>query len=384
MSEKTRAEIAAEVVAEFEKKHGKIGSVNYGESIPDLSRPENRLPTGVLAFDYVIGGGLVRGVGAVEVYGQENVGKSTIGHFACKYVQKKLKEPCLWIQTPGEPYDRALAEMIGIDFSGKEYPPIYVMQARSAEHLIDMAQDYVASGAFSLVVVDSIAALRPADEYEKKATENTRVGGQPVLVQRLIAKLNVALMDSPNTALFFINQQRATQEQRWTPRGLMPADPHAPGGYWLRHLLLGEVYMTPGGNIAERTGDRVTVYGRTMRFYGKKGKLIVEHGRQASADFYVRDFPERNIAAGEIDSVQSLYEIGKLMGVIESSGPYLRFLDQRVNGRVQFGLLLRDKPELAEELEAEIRRAFFERKSRPIAVDDHGGDEHKQDEVDDE
>lgn len=359
---KTKSELAAEAVLRLDKKYSGIADILYSESVPDLARAENRLPTGVLAFDYVIGGGLIRGSGAVETFGAENVGKSTLAHFACKHTQQVLKEPCLWVQTPGEPYDRRLAEMIGCDFANK-YPPIYVVKAKSAEHIIDVTQDSVATNTFSLVVIDSIAALRPSDEYEKKMTESPRVAGQPSMVQRFISKITTALYSAADTALLMINQQRATHEQRWTPRGLVQAPPHTPGGHWLRHMVFGEVYITTGGQIAERQGDRNIVYGRTINLLGRKGKMTSEHGREASVDFYVRDCPERQLRAGAIDWVQSLYDIGKIVGVVTTKGAYASFLGERVQGRTQFEIFMREHLDVAAELDTEIRRAILARQS---------------------
>lgn len=349
----------------FRKKYDNVRIV-FGEEIDNIARRDNRIRTGNPALDYVTNGGLVRG-GAIQIYGEENVGKSLSGHIASAYVQNVLAEDVLWVVAMGEKFDRRLSELTGGQYGAGLPAKIGFMEASSSEDLIEASTDFVATGRFGLVIVDSLAALRPKDEVTKTMDQNLKMMGQPNLVNRFISKMASAQFHSPNTAVIILNQARDTHEQEWNGFQMVKAKPHAPGGRYSRHMALADVFMQKEGVIREITGDKAKdknarVIGRSISYEGMKGKVTGPHGRSVEADIYTESSPHYRFGPGQIDLGKALAEVAIRQGLLTQSGTWISFdsSGKRLQGRSQWYDALNDDLELYNLLDAAVYDSYFQ------------------------
>lgn len=333
--------------------------LSYGEDIRDLSQRQYRMSSGNPILNYVLNGGLIRGAG-VQLYGEENVGKSFSGHVSAAYVQNVLKENVLWIVAVGEQYDRRLAMLTGSRFDDAAEAGIVLLEGVTAEKLVDIGVEEMASGDYGLVILDSMAALRPKDEITKKSSENPKVSGQVALVQRFVSKAVTALRSTAqNTALLVLNQARDTPEMIWTPGGMQKSPPHAPGGRYARHIALADVFMEKKGNIYEKRGKDDIIVGRTIQFTGQKGKVTGPHGRSDRLDIYIEEAPQYGFSPGQIDHAKGLARVAQLRDVFEVSGSWVSFGGQKWQGLDKVVETLRTDKDLYAAVDAQVNDTYF-------------------------
>lgn len=339
---------------------------SFGDDIIDVARRENRVRTGNCGLDYVLNGGLVRG-SAIQVYGEENVGKSFSGHVATAYVQNELQEDVLWIVSLGEQFDRSLSVMTGGQYGPGLPAAIARMEGATGEELVEAATEQVATGKYGLVVLDSLAALRPKDEVDKTMQQNVKMMGQPNLVNRFITKMASALFYSQNTAVLLLNQARDTHEQEWNGFTMVKAKPHAPGGRYARHIALADVFMQKEGVIREITGNKerdrnARVIGRSVSFEGMKGKVTGPHGRSISVDIYTEQSDYSRFGPGQIDLGKALTDVALVRGVLTQAGTWVSFdaAGKKLQGKPQWYDALNDDPDLYKTLDAAVYDTYFQ------------------------
>jgi recombination protein RecA len=185
-----------ETVATVQKTFGKGSIMRYGDSVPE---PIAVIPSGSLALDEALGvGGYPRGR-VVEVFGPESSGKTTLMLHAIAQVQRE-GGVAAFIDAE-HAFDLRYARAIGIDLS-----KLLVSQPDCGEQALDIVEMLTRSGALSLIVVDSVAALVPRAEIEGDMGES-HMGLQARLMSQALRKL-AAIADKTATTLAFINQLR--------------------------------------------------------------------------------------------------------------------------------------------------------------------------------
>ena len=330
MDDKARAEKAkalAAALAQIEKQFGK-GSVMRmadGEVAPDIEV----VSTGSLGLDIALGvGGLPRGR-VVEIYGPESSGKTTLTLQVIAEMQK-LGGTCAFIDAE-HALDVQYAAKLGV-----RLPELLISQPDTGEQALEICDALVRSGSVDLVVVDSVAALTPRAEIEGDMGD-ALPGLQARLMSQALRKLTGSIQRT-NTLVIFINQIRMKI-------GVMFGNPETTtGGNALKFYASVRLDIRRTGSI--KKGDEII--GNETRVKVVKNKVSPPF---KSAEFDIL-YGEGTSREGEI------LDLGVTHGFVEKSGAWYSYNGERIGqGKDNAREYLREKPELALEIENRIREA---------------------------
>ena len=330
MDDKARAEKAkalAAALAQIEKQFGK-GSVmrmTDGEVAPDIEV----VSTGSLGLDIALGvGGLPRGR-VVEIYGPESSGKTTLTLQVIAEMQK-LGGTCAFIDAE-HALDVQYAAKLGVCL-----PELLISQPDTGEQALEICDALVRSGSVDLVVVDSVAALTPRAEIEGDMGD-ALPGLQARLMSQALRKLTGSIQRT-NTLVIFINQIRMKI-------GVMFGNPETTtGGNALKFYASVRLDIRRTGSI--KKGDEII--GNETRVKVVKNKVSPPF---KSAEFDIL-YGEGTSREGEI------LDLGVTHGFVEKSGAWYSYNGERIGqGKDNAREYLREKPELALEIENRIREA---------------------------
>ena len=191
-----RAKALEAALAQIEKQHGKGSVMRLGDRV---GTPMDVVPTGSIALDIALGiGGIPRGR-VVEIYGPESSGKTTVALHIVANAQA-AGGICAFIDAE-HALDPDYAKRLGVDTDA-----LLVSQPDNGEQALEIADMLVRSGALSVIVIDSVAALTPRAEIEGEMGDN-HVGLQARLMSQALRKMTGALSNA-NTTAIFINQLR--------------------------------------------------------------------------------------------------------------------------------------------------------------------------------
>ena len=183
-------------LANIERQFGKGSVMRLGD---ETRAPLEIIPTGSIALDVALGlGGLPRGR-VVEIYGPESSGKTTVALHAVANAQRQ--GGIVAFIDAEHALDPEYAKNLGVDTDA-----LLVSQPDSGEQALEIADMLIRSGALSLIVIDSVAALVPRAEIEGEMGDS-HVGLQARLMSQALRKMTGALNNSQTTAIF-INQLR--------------------------------------------------------------------------------------------------------------------------------------------------------------------------------
>jgi len=191
-----RAKALEAALAQIEKQHGKGSVMRLGDRV---GTPMDVVPTGSIALDIALGiGGIPRGR-VVEIYGPESSGKTTVALHIVANAQA-AGGICAFIDAE-HALDPDYAKRLGVDTDA-----LLVSQPDNGEQALEIADMLVRSGALSVIVIDSVAALTPRAEIEGEMGDS-HVGLQARLMSQALRKMTGALSNA-NTTAIFINQLR--------------------------------------------------------------------------------------------------------------------------------------------------------------------------------
>jgi len=302
-------------VEQIEKQYGEgsIFSLNSKKhaNIPFCS-------TGLFSLDNALGvGGLPCGR-VIEIYGPESGGKTTLALTVIAQSQFNGGN-CAYIDAE-HALDRKWAEKIGVNADN-----LYVSQPDNGEEGLEIAEILVRSGEFSVIVVDSVAALVPRAELEG-AMGDPQMGLQARLMSQALRKLT-AVVHKSNTILIFINQLR-------DKIGVMFGSPETTtGGRALK--FYSSIRLDVRKISAIKEGD-VTV-GFKTRIRVVKNKVAAPF-RETELDL---------LTDGGFSRENDLLDTAIKSGIIEKSGSWLSFGGDRLGqGREKARLYLRDNPDV--------------------------------------
>ena len=283
--------------------------------------------TGSIGLDAALGiGGLPRGR-VVEIYGPESSGKTTIATHVIAEAQKK-GGMCAIIDAE-HAFDSAYAQKLGVDIDN-----LLISQPDYGEQALEIADRLILSGALDVVVIDSVAALVPKGELEGEMGDS-KMGLQARLMSQALRKLT-ATISKTNTICIFINQLREKI-------GVMFGNPETTtGGNALKFyasVRLDIRRMTQIKDGEEAIGNRVKV-------------KVVKN--KVAPPFRTAEF---DLVFGEgISKIGEILDMGVEMGIINKSGSWFSYNDNKLGqGREAVKGLLKDNPELSNELETKIR-----------------------------
>ncbi len=311
----------------IDKDFGKGAIMRLGEEkIEDVAV----IPTGSIGLNIALGvGGYPRGR-IVEIYGPESSGKTTLAIHAMAEVQRQGGIAA--IIDAEHAFDRFYAERLGVDVDN-----LLLAQPDCGEQALDIADELIRSAAVDLVVIDSVAALTPKSEIEGEMGDN-KVGLQARLMSQALRKLTSTISKTQTTCIF-INQLREKI-------GIMFGNPETTtGGNALKFYASVRLDIRRVSQIKD--GD--DVLGNLVRVKVVKNKVAPPF-RKAEFDLM---FNEGISRSGEI------LDLGVEKGLIQKSGSWFSYDGNRLaQGRDAAKTVLRDNPDLAEEIENKIMEAI--------------------------
>lgn len=324
-SEKLKALQAA--MSKIEKDFGKGSIMKLGdERIEDVEV----IPTGSIALDAALGvGGYPKGR-IIEIYGPESSGKTTLAIHAIAEAQKQ-GGIAAFIDAE-HAFDRFYAKKLGVDVDN-----LLISQPDNGEQALEIADQLIRSSAIDIIVIDSVAALTPKAEIEGDMGDN-KVGLQARLMSQALRKLT-ATVSKTKTTCIFINQLREKI-------GVMFGNPETTtGGNALKFYA--SVRIDIRKSTAIKDGDNVV--GNLVKVKIVKNKV--------APPFRKAEF---EIMFGEgISRVGEIVDLGVELGILKKSGSWFSYDDSRLaQGRDAVKSILRDNPELAEEISTKIFNAI--------------------------
>ena len=312
----------------IEKGYGKGTIMKMGdEAIEDVPI----IPSGSLGLDVALGvGGYPRGR-VIEIYGPESSGKTTLAIHAIAEAQK-LGGIAAFIDAE-HAFDRFYAKNLGVDIEN-----LYISQPDNGEQALEIADHLIRSGALDIVVIDSVAALTPKAEIEGEMGDS-KMGLQARLMSQALRKLT-ANISRTNTTLVFINQLREKI-------GVMFGNPETTtGGNALKFYASVRLDIRRIGQIK----DGEEVQGNRTRVKVVKNKMAPPF-RKTEFDI---------IYGLGISKTGELIDLGVEKEILKKSGSWFSYGETRLGqGRDAVKNLLRDNPELSEEIEAKIKAAIL-------------------------
>lgn len=314
-------------MAKIDKDFGKGAIMRLGEDkIEDVAV----IPTGSVGLNVALGvGGYPRGR-VIEIYGPESSGKTTLAIHAMAETQKQGGIAA--IIDAEHAFDRFYAEKLGVDTDN-----LLIAQPDCGEQALDIADELIRSSAVDLVVIDSVAALTPKAEIEGDMGDN-KVGLQARLMSQALRKLT-ATINKTQTTCIFINQLREKI-------GVMFGNPETtPGGNALKFYASVRLDIRKIGQIKD--GDNVI--GNQVRVKVIKNKVAPPF-RKAEFDLMFNE---------GISKVGELIDLGTENGIITKSGSFYSYEGNKIaQGRDAAKNVLRDNPDLADEIEAKVFEAL--------------------------
>ena len=329
-SEKLKALQAA--MAKIEKDFGKGSIMKLGEERIDNIEV---IPSGSIALDYALGvGGYPRGR-IVEIYGPESSGKTTLAIHAIAEAQKR-GGIAAFIDAE-HAFDRFYAANLGVDVD-----ELLISQPDNGEQALDIADQLIRSAAVDIIVIDSVAALTPKAEIEGDMGDN-KVGLQARLMSQALRKLT-ATISKTNTTCIFINQLREKI-------GIMFGNPETTtGGNALKFYASVRLDIRKSASIKD--GDNVI--GNEVKVKVVKNKVAPPFRR---AEFEIM-YGEGICRVGEV------VDLGVQFGILEKSGSWYSYGGSKLGqGKEATKTVLRDNPELQEEVTAKIYEAMAQAKA---------------------
>ena len=314
-------------MSKIEKDFGKGSIMKLGD---DSIESVDVIPTGSIGLDLALGvGGYPRGR-IIEIYGPESSGKTTLAIHAIAEAQKQGGIAA--IIDAEHAFDRFYAEKLGVDVEN-----LWISQPDNGEQALEIADQLIRSSAIDIIVIDSVAALTPKKEIEGEMGDSA-VGLHARLMSQALRKLTATIAKT-NTTCIFINQLREKI-------GIMFGNPETTtGGNALKFYA--SVRIDIRKSTAIKDGDEVL--GNLTKVKVVKNKVAPPFRR---AEF--------DIMFGEgISKVGEIIDLGVEYGIIQKSGSWFSYDGQKLaQGRDAAKSLLRDNPELCDELEAKIKQAI--------------------------
>ena len=314
-------------MAKIEKDFGKGSIMKLGdEQIENIEV----IPTGSIALDNALGvGGYPKGR-IIEIYGPESSGKTTLAIHAIAEAQK-AGGIAAFIDAE-HAFDRFYAAKLGVDVDN-----LWISQPDNGEQALQIADQLISSSAIDILVIDSVAALTPKKEIEGDMGDNV-VGLQARLMSQALRKLT-STISKTNTTCIFINQLR-------DKIGIMFGNPETTtGGNALKFYASVRLDIRKASAIK----DGENVLGNLVRVKVVKNKV--------APPFRKAEF---EITFGEgISKIGEIIDLGVEHNIIQKSGSWFSYDGFKLGqGRDAAKALLKDNPELAEEIEAKVREAL--------------------------
>jgi len=324
-------------MAQIERAYGKGSIMRLGENSNIVV---DSIPTGSLSLDIALGiGGVPKGR-IIEIYGPESSGKTTLALHIVAEAQKRGGEVA-FIDAE-HALDPSYARALGVDIDS-----MLISQPDTGEQGLEICEALVRSGAIDVVVVDSVAALTPRAEIEGDMGDS-HVGLLARLMSQALRKLAGSIAKT-NCVVIFINQLREKV-------GVMYGNPE----------------VTTGGR-ALKFYSSVRIDVRRVEAMKAGGEVIGNRTRakivknKVAPPFREAEF---EILYGEgISKWGELVDLAVKLDIIQKSGSWFAMGDMRIGqGRDAARMYLKENPDIAEQVEAEVRANAFKLMSKQSQI----------------
>jgi recombination protein RecA len=308
----------------LDKTYGKGTVMKMGDAVQE---DIEFISSGSIGLDYALGlGGYPRGR-VIEIYGPESSGKTTLTLHAIAECQK-AGGIAAFIDAE-HAFDRFYAQNLGVNID-----ELIISQPDHGEQALEITDNLIRSGAVDIIVIDSVAALTPKSEIEGEMGDS-KMGLHARLMSQALRKLT-STISKTNCTVFFINQLREKI-------GVMFGNPETTtGGNALKFYASVRLDIRRSTQLKDSTGNAM----------GNKTRVKVVKNKVAPP-FKVCEF---DIMYGEgISKVGEILDIGTQAGIVDKSGSWFSYGDTKLGqGRDAVKNLLKDNPELCDELEGKI------------------------------
>ncbi len=316
----------------LDKSYGKGTVMRLGDKAVE---EVESIPSGSLGVDLALGvNGYPRGR-IIEIYGPESSGKTTLTLHAIAEAQK-AGGIAAFIDAE-HAFDRGYAEKLGVDVEN-----LIISQPDNGEQALEIAENLIRSGAIDIVVIDSVAALTPKSEIEGEMGDS-KMGLHARLMSQALRKLT-ATISKTNCTVFFINQLREKI-------GVMFGNPETTtGGNALKFYASVRIDIRRAAQIKD--GENVI---------GNRTKVKIVKNKVAPP-FRTAEF---DIMYGEgVSKTGEILDLAVEFEIIKKSGSWFSYGDTKLGqGRDAVKALIKDNPELADELELKIKDMIKENAS---------------------
>lgn len=318
----------------LDKTYGKgtvmrMGDANIDDSIEVI-------PSGSLGLDLALGvGGYPKGR-IIEIYGPESSGKTTLTLHAIAEAQKQ-GGIAAFIDAE-HAFDSIYAKKLGIDLDN-----LIISQPDNGEQALEIADNLIRSGAIDIVVIDSVAALTPKAEIDGDMGDS-KMGLHARLMSQALRKLTATISRTKCTVIF-INQLREKI-------GVMFGNPETTtGGNALKF------YASVRIDIRKAGGDSSKIKDKDGEMIGNRTKIKVVKNKVAPP-FKQAEF---DIMYGEgVSKTGEILDTAVDLGIVKKSGSWFSYGDTKLGqGRDAVKDIIKDNPELAEELENQVKEAIL-------------------------
>ena len=325
-----KLKILQSTMDKIEKNYGKGSIMKLGDRAVEEM---DVISTGSISLDAALGvGGFPKGR-VIEIYGPESSGKTTLATHAIAECQKQ-GGIAAFIDAE-HAFDSFYAKKLGVNID-----ELLVSQPDNGEQALEIADNLIRSGAIDIIVIDSVAALTPKAEIDGEMGDS-KVGLQARLMSQAMRKLT-STISKTNCCCIFINQLREKIG-----------------------VLFGNPETTTGGNALKFYASVRIDIRRTQAIkdgdqnIGNRVKVRIVKNKVAPP-FRTCEF---DMIFGEgISRLGEIIDLGVDLDIIHKSGSWFSYGESKLaQGREALKQLLRDNPELCDELEGKIRAALKEK-----------------------
>ena len=324
-----------QVLLDIEKQFGKGAVMKLGEH---EHQKIDTISSGSISLDIALGiGGYPKGR-IIEIFGPESSGKTTFALHAIAEAQKKGGRAA-FIDAE-HALDPIYASKLGVNIND-----LLLSQPDNGEQALEICEALVRSGAISIIVVDSVAALVPQAEIEGEMGDS-HVGLQARLMSQALRKLS-GIVNKTNTVVIFINQLREKV-------GIMFGNPEVtPGGRALKFYASVRLEIRKGEQIKQGTN----AIGNRTNIKVVKNKMAPPF-KSCSVD----------IVYGEGVSINGeIIDLGAETGILEKSGAWYSYNGEKIaQGKENAKEWLKNNPKLKEEIEKKVRNYYDQNDSLEI------------------
>ena len=316
-----------QVLNDIEKQFGKGSIMKLGDN---RHMEIDTSPSGSLALDIALGiGGYPKGR-IIEIYGPESSGKTTFALHAIAEVQKRGGRAA-FIDAEHS-LDPNYAKNLGVNIN-----ELLLSQPDTGEQALEICEAFVRSNAISIIVIDSVAALVPKAEIDGEMGDS-HVGLQARLMSQALRKLS-GTINKTNTIAIFINQLREKV-------GVMFGNPETTtGGRALK--FYSSIRLDVRRREALNMGDGIVGNRTTIKVVKNK---VAPPFKTATVDIMYGEGVSRE---GE------LVDLGVQANIIDKSGAWFAYKGEKLGqGKENVKLILKEKKELADEIEKQIREYY--------------------------